>query len=221
VKAKIQEEEDPGPRSRPSLARHPVPDQLGASTTSSLQEGPPPTNLRLARQVSASHDKSLPRTRSLRLAQLSARSLRPARAPLDSGWGVGHGTQRVPGMRTRPPRRVGDRFSSPCNHTSWRSTQAVGPDRSLNAGLLSCTAIPSPSPPTLSHASFARGTRAPPTTSSGLRLGLNVAGYSSTRGGLDTNELLERGAKRPGVNSPARPRGSSHDQATQLHFNAS
>jgi hypothetical protein len=35
VEAKTRDEEDQGPRSRPSLARHPVPDQLGAPLTSS------------------------------------------------------------------------------------------------------------------------------------------------------------------------------------------
>jgi hypothetical protein len=48
VKAKIQDEEDQGPLSRPSLARRPIPDQLGASPTSSPLEGPPPSSLRLA-----------------------------------------------------------------------------------------------------------------------------------------------------------------------------
>jgi hypothetical protein len=61
VKAKTQDEEDPRPRSRLSLARRPVPDQLGAPPTNSLLEGPPPTSLRLARQAFA-------RTRTLRPA---------------------------------------------------------------------------------------------------------------------------------------------------------
>jgi hypothetical protein len=61
VKAKTQGEQDPGPRSRSSVARRPVPAQLGASLTSSLLEGTPPRSLRLARQVSTSHDKSTPR----------------------------------------------------------------------------------------------------------------------------------------------------------------
>jgi hypothetical protein len=53
--------------------------------------------------------------------------------------------------------------------------QAAGLDKSLNAGLPGCKAIPSTSSPTLPHASFARGTQAPPTTSSSLGLGLSVA----------------------------------------------
>jgi hypothetical protein len=138
---------------------------LGASPTSSPLEGPPSDespprtiSLCLAIQISASHDKSPPR----------------ASSP-NSDWGVGHDTRHELGARTPPPRRVGDRFPAPCKRTSWRPMQAAGPDKSLNAGLLSCTTIPSPSPPTLPHASRARGTQAPPTTSSGLRLGLNVA----------------------------------------------
>jgi hypothetical protein len=69
VKAKTQDEEDRGPLSRPSLARRPVPDQLGAPPTSSLLEGP-------LREVFASHDKSPPRTTSLYLARQA-----PASAP--------------------------------------------------------------------------------------------------------------------------------------------
>jgi hypothetical protein len=55
------------------------------------------------------------------------------------------------------------------------SMQAAGPDKSLNAGLTGCVAIPSSSSPTLPHASSARGTQALPTTSSGLDLGSSVA----------------------------------------------
>jgi hypothetical protein len=54
--------------------------------------------------------------------------------------------------------------------------QAADPDKSLNAGLTGCAAIPSPSSPTVPHASSARGTQAPPTTSSGLDLGSSVHG---------------------------------------------
>jgi hypothetical protein len=54
--------------------------------------------------------------------------------------------------------------------------QAAHPDKRLNAGLTGCAAITSPSSPTLPHAISARGTQAPPTTSSGLDLGSSVAG---------------------------------------------
>jgi hypothetical protein len=54
--------------------------------------------------------------------------------------------------------------------------QAAGPDKSLNVGLPGCEAIPSISSPTLPHASLARGTQAPPMTSSSLDLGLRVMG---------------------------------------------
>jgi hypothetical protein len=56
IKTKIQDEEDRGPRSRPTLARHHASDQLAASLTSSPQEGSPPRSLRLAREVSTSHE---------------------------------------------------------------------------------------------------------------------------------------------------------------------
>jgi hypothetical protein len=57
VKAQIQAKEEKGPWSRSTLARRPVFGQLAASLTSSPLAGPP-------RQVSTSHYKSPPRTRS-------------------------------------------------------------------------------------------------------------------------------------------------------------
>jgi hypothetical protein len=61
VNAKIQDKEERRPWSRPTLARRQVFGQLAASPTSSPLEGPP-------RQVSASHEKSPPRTTSPSLA---------------------------------------------------------------------------------------------------------------------------------------------------------
>jgi hypothetical protein len=56
VKSKIQDKEEKEPRSRPTLARRLVFGQLAESPTSfPLEE-----SLRLARQVSASHDKFSP-----------------------------------------------------------------------------------------------------------------------------------------------------------------
>jgi hypothetical protein len=54
--------------------------------------------------------------------------------------------------------------------------QATHPDKSLNAGLTGCAAIPSPSTLTLPHASSARGTRVPSTTRTSLDLGSGVVG---------------------------------------------
>jgi hypothetical protein len=164
MKAKIQDEEDRGPLSRPSQARRQIPEQLGASPTSSPLEGPLPSSLRLARQVSTSHDKFAPR--------MTGRLF--ARAVPVSDWGVGHDTGRDPKTQTSSPRRVGDRFPAPCEHTSRQLVRAAGPDMSLNTTLPDCVSITSPSSLTLQHANSARGTQAPPTTSSGLRLGLNV-----------------------------------------------
>jgi hypothetical protein len=140
VKAKTQDEEDQGPLSRPSLTRHLIPSQFGASLTSSQLEGPPPTTLRLARQAAHSCEQF---------------------PTLTEAWG--HDTRRDPGTRTSSPRCVGDRFPTPCKHTSWWPVRAAGPDRSLNTGLVSWTTITSPSSPTLLHASSAGGTQAPPT----------------------------------------------------------
>jgi hypothetical protein len=118
VKAKTRNEVDPGPRSRSSLARHHVPDQLGAPPTNFLLEGPPTTSLRLARQVSVS--RGLPPTPTE--AWAATRGVTSGRGRLHhDAWG--------------------NQFPTPCKHTSRRPTRAAGPDRSLNAGLLSCTAI--------------------------------------------------------------------------------
>jgi hypothetical protein len=53
VKAKIQDKEEMEPWSRPTLARRPVFGELAASLTSFPLQEPP-------RQVSSSHDKSVP-----------------------------------------------------------------------------------------------------------------------------------------------------------------
>jgi hypothetical protein len=74
----------------------------------------PPRSLRLAQQVTASHNKSPPRTTS------------PG-----SDWCVGHDTRVEPGARAPPPKRVGERFPAPCKHTSWRSCKQLAPTRAL------------------------------------------------------------------------------------------
>jgi hypothetical protein len=116
------------------------------SPTSSLQEGPPPTSLCLAREVSASHD--LP--------------------PAPTGaWAMTHGVS---------PRREHHHQNVWGNDSPRHANTPAGPNKSLNAGLSGCTSIPSTSSPTLPHASSAWGTRAPPTTSTSLDLGPSVVG---------------------------------------------
>jgi hypothetical protein len=124
------------------------------------------------RQVSASHDKSPPRTTSLGLARQVSTSHELPPTPTEA-WAMTHdaslGHERLhhDAWGNDSPRHA---------KAPWRPMQAAGPDKSLNAGLPGRRAIPSTSSPTLPHASFARGTQAPPTTSSGLGLGLSVAG---------------------------------------------
>jgi hypothetical protein len=146
VKANIQDEEK-GPWSRPTLARRPVFGQLAASPTSSPLEGPP-------RQVSASHDKSPPRTRS----------------PTPTGtWAQMHGARTATDacggtiLHARQVQQLG-------------AMQAAHPDKSLNASLTGCASITLPSSPTLPHVSSARGTRAPSTARTSLDLGSGVVG---------------------------------------------
>jgi hypothetical protein len=52
------------------------------------------------------------------------------------------------------------------------------------------------------------------------RLRLGRGKLASTRADQDKPKLLKEEAKRPGVNSPARPRGGSPDKAPRLSFNA-
>jgi hypothetical protein len=100
----------------------------------------------------------------------------------------------------------------PCKRTSWRPARAAGPDRSLNAALHSHATIKSPSRPALQHTSSTRGTQVTPTTSSCLRLGLNVAGSSCARMDWVAPKLLEGSAMRPEVNNHARPRSDLYDK---------
>jgi hypothetical protein len=98
VKAKIHDKEERRSWSRPTLARRPVFGQLAASPTSFPLEEPP-------RQVSASHERSLPRATSLHLtrevrSQLVCGARRTARAP--------------------PPTRVDKQISTSCRYNSWR-----------------------------------------------------------------------------------------------------
>jgi hypothetical protein len=79
VKSKIQDKEEKGPWSRPSLARRPVFSQLAAS----------PTSFPLKEPLSTSHDKSPPRTRSLRLA----REVSASHEKSGPDWYVGRGAR--------------------------------------------------------------------------------------------------------------------------------
>jgi hypothetical protein len=124
---------------------------MAASPTSSLQEGSP-------QQVSASHDRSPPRTRS----------------PAPTGvWARTHGTSP---RREHHQQRLWGTIPHSMQVQQLTAMQPAHPDKSLNAGLTSCAAIPSPSSPALPHASSARGTQAPSTTCTGLDLGSGVAG---------------------------------------------
>jgi hypothetical protein len=71
-------------------------------------KGIPTTSLRLAQEVSATHDKSPPHTTSLRLA----------RPPSGSDWYVGHDAQRERRAQAPPPMRVGERFPTPYKYNS-------------------------------------------------------------------------------------------------------
>jgi hypothetical protein len=83
------------------------------------------------RQVSASHDKSPPRTTSLRLRLV-------------------HGPRHT--ARARPPAHAGKRISTSYGDDSWRPCRRLAPAGALNADLTSCTAIKSPSTFALPHA---------------------------------------------------------------------
>jgi hypothetical protein len=91
----------------------------------------PPTSFPLEEP---SHDKSPPHTTSLRLArQVRLRLVR--------------GSRRT--ARTSPPTRVEENVTQ---EQQLAAMKAAYPDKSLNAGLIGCTTITSPSSPTLPHA---------------------------------------------------------------------
>jgi hypothetical protein len=96
---------------------------LAASPTSFLLEEPP-------RQVSASHDKSPPRTRSL--------------APTGV-WAQTHGTSIATDA-------CGGTNPHVMQEQQLSAIQAACPGKNLNAGLTGCAAITSPSSPSLPHA---------------------------------------------------------------------
>jgi hypothetical protein len=114
------------------------------------------------------HDKSLPRTTSLCLArQVSASHDLP---PAPTGvWAMARCASTTTDTH-------GGTIPHAMQIQQLASMQVAGPDKGLNAGLIGCVTIPSPSLLTLLHASSARGTQAPPTTSSSLDLGSSVAG---------------------------------------------
>jgi hypothetical protein len=117
------------------------------------------------------HDKSPPHTRSLCFARQVSASHELPPAPTGT-WAMTRGAS--PG-REHHHRRAWGTIPRSMQIHQLADMQAAGPDKSLNAGLSGCVAIPSPSSPTLPHASSARVTQAPPTTSLGLNLGSSVA----------------------------------------------
>jgi hypothetical protein len=112
--------------SRPSLARRPVLSRMAT----------PPTSHCLARQVSASHDKSPHRTTSRCLARQVR--LRLVRGPRHTAWAW-------------PPTHTGKRTSMSCGNDSWRPCRRPAPAGALNANLTCHTAITSPSTSVLPH----------------------------------------------------------------------
>jgi hypothetical protein len=131
------------------------------------------------RQVTASHEKSLPRTTSLRLTrEVSAsheksppRTTNPA---LTGAWAQMHGTSTTTDAH-------GGMVPDAMLVQQLAAMHASRFDKSLNAGLTGCAAITSPSLPTLPHASSARGTQAPSTMCTSQDLGSGVAGYESAQ----------------------------------------
>jgi hypothetical protein len=110
--------------SRPSLARRPVLARTATSLTSfPLEE--------------LSHDKSPPRTTSLRLAR---------QVRLRLVCGPRHAA------RARPPTHAGMRISTSRGDNSWRPCRQPAPAGALNASLTSRATITSPSTSTLPHA---------------------------------------------------------------------
>jgi hypothetical protein len=133
-------------------------------------------------------------------------------------------------FNTRPrvsPHHVVNHSSQPGATIHWSSDvpvlkltamHAASLGKILNAGMTGSAAVTSPSSPTLPHA------RLCPRHSSTLydahkhraRLGHGKLGKHSGR--LRQAQTTREKAKRPGVNSPTRPRGGSPDKASRLGF---
>jgi hypothetical protein len=128
-------------------------------------------NLHLGQQVSASYDESPPHTISLRFAREDS-ILRELPLIPTGAWATTRGASLG---RKRLHHDVWATDSP--HHASAPAgglRKQLAPTRAL---MQVCSAAqPSHHHPTPLHASFARGTQAPPTTSSSLRLGLNVVG---------------------------------------------
>jgi hypothetical protein len=168
IKAKIHDKEEKRHCSRPTLARRPVFGQMAASPTSSPRVGSP-------RQVSASHDKSPPRT--------TTRRLRLVRGP----WRVA----RARGASTTTDARGGT-VPHAMQGRQLAAMQAAHPNKSLNAGLTGCATIPSPSSLTLPHTSSARGTQSPSTMRTKPRLRLGCGGLGKYSGRLRQAQTTQR-----------------------------
>jgi hypothetical protein len=177
---------------RPSLARRPVLGRTAASLTSFPLEEP-------------SHDKSPPRTTSLRLA-------RQVQAPTGM-WAQAHYSGSATDARGGANLHI-------TRKQQLTAMQAAHPDKSLNAGLTSRAAITSPSSPTLPHA------RLNPTHSSTLydarkprlRLGRGKLGKHSDRLRQAETTRGEDQVSWKEQSNPATRRLPRQGIATQLHY---
>jgi hypothetical protein len=124
------------------LHLRPVPHKMDPTTSLRLA--------RLARQVSAPHEKTPPCTTS------------PA---LTDAWAKTHGTSP---RREHHHQRVWGTVPHAMQVQQLAAMQVSHPDKSLNAGLTDWVTIPSPSSLTMPHASSTRGTQAPSMTRTSL-----------------------------------------------------
>jgi hypothetical protein len=193
VKAKIQYKEDWGSTSRPSQ------DVLLSTGWKFSRQAS--AERRLPRQISASHDKSL---RCMRILCLARGVSASPPTTCSFAWAVSASDQDHSmwtwchlDAQASPQWRVGRQFPTPCKHASWQHTRAAGSDESLNAALFGCATLDASSHPTLQHANSDRGTRVPPTTSAGLRVGHNVANSSRGQTNWVSTEVLGGGARWP------------------------
>jgi hypothetical protein len=147
------------------------------------------------RQVSASHDKSLPRTTSLRL--------RLVRGPRHTA-------------RVRPPAHARKRISTSYGDDSWRPCRRPAPARALNANLTSRAAITSPSTFALPHAKLSLRHSSTLYDVRGPRLRL-TCGKTSKYSGRPRQTQTTRGEGQASRrNSSTQPRGGSPDKVSQL-----
>jgi hypothetical protein len=113
-----------------------------------------------------------------------------------------------------------ERISTSRGDKQLAAMQAACPGKILKVGLTSCTAITSPSSPTLPHARLSLRHSSTLYDAHKPRLRLERGKLGKYLGRLRQAQTTREKAKRLRVNNPTQPRGGFPDKASRLGFNA-